>query len=77
MRRRSSNNAREAGDVGIVPWRRSRLERAGFTDPLAEALARDRRIDLHAVLELVDRGCSPELAARILAPLDDPPLRAT
>jgi hypothetical protein len=48
------------------------LERAGFTAPLAEALANDRRIDLHALLELVDRGCPPQLAARILAPLDDP-----
>jgi hypothetical protein len=35
---------------------------------LAEALAHDRRIDLHAMLELVDRGCPPILAARILAP---------
>jgi hypothetical protein len=34
-------------------------------------LANDRRFDLHAVLELVDRGCPPELAARILAPLND------
>jgi hypothetical protein len=33
-------------------------------------LARDPRTDLHALLELVDRGCRPELAARILAPLD-------
>jgi hypothetical protein len=40
---------------------------------LADTLAKDRRIDLHAMLELVDRGCPPRLAARILAPLDDPP----
>jgi len=26
---------------------------------------------VHAVLDLVDRGCPAELAARILAPLDD------
>jgi hypothetical protein len=77
MRRRSSSSPREPGIAGIVPWRRTRLERAGFTVSLAEALARDRRIDLHAVLELVDRGCPPELAARILAPLDDPPVGAT
>jgi hypothetical protein len=30
-----------------------------------------KRIDLHELLELVDAGCPPELAARILSPLDD------
>jgi hypothetical protein len=35
-------------------------------------LARDARYDLHAVLELIDRGCHPQLAARILAPIDEP-----
>jgi len=58
--------------VGVVPWRRRRLQRAGVDAALAEKLASDRRFDLHAVLELIDRGCPPELAARILAPLDDP-----
>jgi hypothetical protein len=37
---------------------------------LADVLAHDGRTDVHALLELIDRGCSPELAARILAPLD-------
>jgi hypothetical protein len=59
----------EPGDV--VSWRRRCLRRAGFDAGLAGALAEDRRIDLHAVLGLVDRGCAPELAARILAPLDE------
>jgi hypothetical protein len=36
-------------------------------------LASDDRIDLHALLELIDRGCPPELAARIMAPLTDRP----
>jgi hypothetical protein len=56
--------------VGVVAWRRRRLERAGFDPQLADTLASDRRRDLHALLELVDRGCPPPLAARILAPLD-------
>ena len=62
-------------DAGVqdVLWRRRRLEHAGFDSPLAEHLARDRRVDLHAVLDLVDRGCPPALAMRILAPLDEPP----
>lgn len=54
----------------IVRWRTSHLREAGFDPRLAEALARDCGYDLHAVLRLVDDGCPPELAARILAPLD-------
>jgi hypothetical protein len=55
----------------VVGWRRGRLVAAGFAPDLAARLARDCRIDLHTVLELIDRGCPPVLAARILAPLDD------
>jgi len=54
----------------VVLWRTGRLTEAGFGSELAEALARDCAYDLHAVLELVDRGCPPELAVRILTPLD-------
>jgi hypothetical protein len=57
--------------VGVLAWRRRRLERAGFDSGLAGELADDARVDGHALLGLVDRGCPPELAARILAPLDD------
>ena len=42
----------------------------GFSLPLATRLARDPDYDLHALIELVERGCSPELAVRILAPVD-------
>ena len=55
----------------VVGWRRGRLLAAGFAPDLAARLAGDCRIDLHAVLELVDRGCPPAVAARILAPLDE------
>jgi hypothetical protein len=54
----------------VVEWRRSRLIAAGCAPGLAARLAEDSEIDLHAVLELIDRGCPPALAARILAPLD-------
>ena len=59
-----------ASSIQVVEWRRSRLLAAGFGPELAFQLADDCGIDLHAVLGLVDRGCPPELAARILAPLD-------
>ena len=58
-------------DAGVIEWRVDLLRQSGFEPSLASTLARDRQIDLHAVLELVDRGCPPNLAARILRPLDD------
>lgn len=58
-------------DGGLARWRRERLLRAGFDADLAAEIAGDYAIDLHALIELVERGCPPGLAARILAPLDD------
>jgi hypothetical protein len=57
----------ERGDE-VVRWRREQLVASGFPLPLAADLARDARYDLHALIELTERGCSPELAVRILAP---------
>jgi hypothetical protein len=59
-----------AGTAAIVAWRRTRLRKAGFDDGLAEQLSRECAVDLHALIELVERGCPPPLAARILAPLE-------
>ena len=56
--------------ASFAPWRRRRLTAAGFGERLAAELAADPRVDLHALLELVDAGCAPPLAARILAPLE-------
>jgi hypothetical protein len=36
----------------------------------AEALSHDCDLDLHALIELIERGCPLGLAVRILAPLD-------
>jgi hypothetical protein len=44
---------------------------SGFPAGLAAEIARDPRFDLHALIELTERGCPPELAVRILAPLRD------
>lgn len=55
----------------VAEWRRDRLLAAGFVPDLAASLAAECGIDLHAMLELIDLGCPPELAARILAPLDN------
>jgi hypothetical protein len=55
-----------------VRWREGRLLKAGFGPDLADVLAHQEQVDLHELLKLVDRGCPPHLAARILAPLDRP-----
>jgi hypothetical protein len=57
-----------AGD--LTGWRKRRLLGAGFDQAQAASLAGDSEVDLHALIELVERGCPPELAARIMAPLD-------
>ena len=61
-------------DAAVNRWRREQLVQSGFPLPLAAHVARDARYDLHRLIELVEQGCPPELAARILAPLGDPPL---
>lgn len=53
----------------VFAWRRSQLVRSGFSQRLAGRVALDGRYDLHRLIELVERGCPPELALRILAPL--------
>ena len=56
--------------VALGQWRRRRLAAAGFEARLAAELTAEPAVDLHELLVLVDRGCPPPLAARILAPLD-------
>jgi hypothetical protein len=51
-------------------WRVERLVAAGFARPLAERVAADARFDVHALIELTERDCPPDLAYRILAPLE-------
>src|SRR5262245_14878494 len=58
-------------DRRVLEWRRDQLLAAAFPDELAGELARDWRYDLHALIELTERGCAPTLAARILAPLEE------
>lgn len=55
----------------VVDWRRTQLTRAGFPLPQAAEIASDGRFDLHALIELVECGCRPELAVRILAPIEE------
>jgi hypothetical protein len=63
----------EAGENAYLAWRLERLRLAGFDRELAARIAADPAFDLHALLELVDRGCPAGLAWRITAPLDMEP----
>ena len=56
--------------TGLTSWRQERLIRAGFESELALRIATHGGFDLHALIELVERGCPPEVATRILAPLE-------
>jgi hypothetical protein len=60
----------ERTGADIVSWRRRQLVDAGFPRTIALELAQDAAYDLHALIELVERGCPPVLAVRILAPLE-------
>jgi hypothetical protein len=57
-------------DRDVVDWRRDQLVSSGFPEDLGSRLAAETRYDLHALIDLVERGCPPELAVRILAPLE-------
>jgi hypothetical protein len=50
----------------VEAWRLAELERAGYSRDLAGEIARRHDIDLHMAVDLVNGGCTPELAARIL-----------
>jgi hypothetical protein len=50
----------------VERWRAEALERVGFEHDSAALLAARHDVDLHQAIELVERGCSPEVALRIL-----------
>lgn len=50
----------------IERWRAEELERAGYEPRAAGRLAVRHDVDLHTAVELLERGCSPDLALKIL-----------
>ena len=50
----------------VEGWRREALARAGCPADAADELAARHDVDLHAAIDLVERGCPPEIAVRIL-----------
>ena len=67
--RSGSGRFRPGNPSDLVTWRARRLLEAGLSAGDALRLAHDPAVDLHALLELIDRGCPPQLAIRITAPL--------
>jgi hypothetical protein len=55
----------ESTEARIESWRLEVLMRAGYPFAVAELIARSR-CDLHVAVDLVNRGCDHELAARIV-----------
>lgn len=49
-----------------VAWRKECVERLGFADADAVALAENTEVDIHDVAKLIDRGCPLDLAMEIV-----------
>jgi hypothetical protein len=50
----------------VERWRMGELLRVGFDVESAALLASELEVDLHGAIDMVERGCPPDLAARIL-----------
>jgi len=50
----------------VERWRAEALERVGYDATSAALLATQHDVDLHLAVELVERGCPPGTAIRIL-----------
>jgi hypothetical protein len=50
----------------VLAWRFDALCRSGYDLDAAAVLAAKVEVDLHEAVDLVSRGCPPELATRIL-----------
>ena len=50
----------------VIRWRVEQLAKVGFSWPAAMVIAANTHVDLHRAVELVQRGCQPDVAVRIL-----------
>ena len=56
----------DAESERVTAWRACEMIRAGYEPQVAVELAEQPEVDLHLAVELVERGCPAELAAKIL-----------
>jgi hypothetical protein len=59
-------NQTETETEKVARWRAEALERAGYDGASARELATRPEVDLHRAIALVEQGCPPEIALRIL-----------
>jgi hypothetical protein len=52
--------------VLVEQWRLEELRRAGYDAESAAVIAVSHEVDLHQAVELLERGCSVDLALQIL-----------
>lgn len=57
---------RRDASADVTRWRIERLLSAGYDGEASIVLALDRDVDLHQAVELLERGCSHDLALQIL-----------
>ncbi|MFL5912812.1 MAG: hypothetical protein ACJ768_19880 [Gaiellaceae bacterium] len=50
----------------VERWRMDELLRVGFDVEFAALIAAEPGVDLHTAIDMVEQGCPPDLAARIL-----------
>ena len=62
----TATSARRDEELSILSWRIWVLDRAGYDEGDAVLLASVRDVDLHLAAGLLERGCPPETALRIL-----------
>jgi hypothetical protein len=62
----AETNVRPTEQELVEQWRAEELERAGYPPAAAVELATRTDVDLHRAAELLQRGCTPELALQIL-----------
>jgi hypothetical protein len=61
----AGHDAVRRDESAVHEWRVSQLKRLGLSWPLAEVYA--DRIDWHQIARLVQHGCPPRLALRIVS----------
>jgi hypothetical protein len=62
----TETNVRQTEQELVESWRATELERAGYPPAIAAELAARTDVDLHRAVEMLSRGCTPELALSIL-----------
>ncbi len=53
-------------ELAVLAWRMTVLDHAGYPETDVVLLAGARTVDLHLAVDLLERGCPPATAVRIL-----------